>query len=143
MLVHIFESNLGANPIWLSPDEIQEIYMKYKCSLIFLFTEPKIREHLYFILWSFFFFYIKYSRYGVHVNIGYDVHLQQPMPDTCGAKLTVDDSVYLCSRNLLPVLFTCNTNFLEKYMSSLIFCSAYNWRCCIGLGLCSSAKSQA
>ena len=63
--------------------------MKYKCSLIFgsayIYAEPKIREHLYFILWSVFLFYITYSRYGVQVNIGCDLHMQQPLPDTCGA----------------------------------------------------------
>ena len=40
---------------------------------------------------------------------------------------TGDDIAHPSPRNVLAFTLKCNTNFLEKYMGSLIFCSTYIW----------------
>ena len=54
------------------------------------------------------------KRYGVQVNIGCDLHMQQPCTTPVGH--TEYDMAYLCSPRPLPFLKLQRiTNFLEKY----------------------------
>ena len=71
-------------------------------------------------LFSFYLKHIQCNLYGVQVNIGCDLHMQQHLSGTCQAYWG-----WYGVHVSLPFLLKCNTKSLEKYKRSLLFGSAY------------------